>query len=184
MKKTLFIVLLIFSFVAAKASHIVGGEMALVHQPSASSFFRYKIEMILYYDVKFGDTGGDRTALVRIFRKKDNTRVLDITLNAQGPFSSPLPGGYAIGTAVKYFQPECSDQSIETNRVFYESTEFELSPALFSDPEGYYMVYERCCRNYTITNIFSQNPNNGSSKYDNIAGQIFYLEFPSVIKDG
>jgi hypothetical protein len=180
MRRALFIVTFMLPLMGAKASHIVGGEMALVH--IENTLYRYKIEMILYYDAKFGATGGDRTALVRIFRKRDNSRVFDIVLNAEGPISSI--GGFAIGTPVKYFQPECSNGSIETNRVFYQSVEFELSPDLFSDPEGYYMVYERCCRNYSITNIFSQDPNNPNSTYDKIAGQIFYLEFPPVIKAG
>jgi hypothetical protein len=56
-----------------------------------------------------------------------------------------------------------------------------LSPETFNDPEGYYVAWERCCRNYSITNIFSDDP---STQTGNSAGQTFLLEFPPVVKDG
>lgn len=182
MKKPLLIFLLLLTAVAAHASHIVGGEMALVHVGGTSPFL-YRIELILYYDFQNGDTGGDPTIFLRIFRKRDHQPALNglITLTAAGPRHPQL--GYAIGEPVEYFQPECSDGSIETNRVFYESPTLTLSPADFSDPMGYYIVWERCCRNYDITNIFSEDPN-GGGVYSRIAGQIFYLEFPPVIVNG
>ncbi len=55
-----------------------------------------------------------------------------------------------------------------------------LSDSRFNDPQGYYIVWERCCRNYAITNIYSENPDVSSRA----AGQTFYLEFPPVVKNG
>jgi hypothetical protein len=177
MKKLLLIFLFLAMFTAAKASHIVGGEMALVHVPGSP--YTYKLELILYYDFKNGATGGDSQITARIFRKRDH----QIMPSSSSPLGIILlPTNTTVGTPVEYYQPECSDGSIETNRVFYESVTMILSPEIFNDPEGYYIVWERCCRNYVITNIFSEDP--AVSNYANIAGQIFYLEIPPVVKNG
>lgn len=186
MRRLLYLLTLLLSSFATQASHIVGGELALVHIQGKQ--YRYRVEMILYYDVLNGDTGGDSFATVRIFSKRNNLAITDIDLYPEGQLI-PLPNGgsYALGTKVEYFQPACSDGSIETNRVFYKSVEFELPPSVYNDPLGYYMVYERCCRNYSIDNIVSDQPSrigNVLQNYESVAGQIFYLEFPPVIKDG
>lgn len=83
-------------------------------------------------------------------------------------------------TNVGYTQPECSNGEIQTNKITYTSL-VDLPAANYSDAAGYYISWERCCRNYTITNIYSQNP----AVPSNIAaGQTFYLEFPAVTKNG
>jgi hypothetical protein len=160
-----------------EASHIVGGEMALVHVPGSP--YTYRLELILYYDFKNGLTGGDPTISVRIFRKRDH----QVMPSTAAPLTLILTTVTTVGTPVEYFQPDCSDQSIETNRVFYQSAVITLSPDIYNDPLGYYLAWERCCRNYVITNIYSESPDAGAS-YNRIAGQIFYLEIPPVVKDG
>ncbi len=45
-------------------------------------------------------------------------------------------------------------------------------------------MWERCCRNYAITNIISRQPEAGAIIDPNAAGQTFYLEFPPVVKNG
>jgi hypothetical protein len=165
MKRLLLVFILLLLFVPAKASHIVGGEFELLWISGNT----YRVNMILYYDDLLGETGGDASVTIRFFRKRDNAIILNsLTLF---PISD---------TPVEYFQPECSDGSIETGKVVYTTT-VELSPAIYNDPDGYYMAWERCCRNYVINNIYSENPNAGGTR---IAGQTFYLEFPPVIKNG
>ena len=181
MKRLLLGFLFFCSFLPAIGSHIVGGEMALVHVDGSP--YSYRFQLILYYDFKNGETGGDANVFIRIFRKSNHQPVNGtqlIQLTAEGPRH---PSGYAIGTPVEYFQPVCSDGSMETNRVFYQSNVIILSPELYNDPGGYYVVWERCCRNYNITNIYTEDPNNGGI-YPRIAGQIFYLEFPAVVQNG
>lgn len=186
MKRFLFILVFSVLIISANASHIVGGELAWVHVPGTK--YTYRVEMILYYDVLNGDLGGDLSAIVRIFSKRTNTGLYNVILQAEGEINSTDPDHpFAIGLPVQYFQPTCSNGSIKTNAVFYKSGEFELSPDTYNDPEGYYLAYERCCRNYSITNIVSDEPLRDGAillNYDRVAGQTFYLEFPPIIKNG
>ncbi|MEM7107892.1 MAG: hypothetical protein AAF519_06675 [Bacteroidota bacterium] len=148
----------------ALGSHIVGGEFELLHVQD----FQYRLNMILYFDAIFGNPGAlDNQVTVDIYRKSDDQRIRTVTL--------PL-----IQTSdVLYSNPACTDDSVlETDRIFYSAT-IQLSPSLYDDPEGYYISWQRCCRNYQITNAVSNPPDAGV-----FAGQTFYLEFPPVTKDG
>src|SRR5690606_18705701 len=109
----------------------------------------------------------DPSVNARIFRKRDDAVMMEVYL----PFASE--------TAVDYTQPACSNGEIVTSRMVY-TTVVTLSPQQYADAEGYYLSWERCCRNYSITNIYSDDPA-VSGRY---AGQTFYLEFPPVVKDG
>ena len=63
--------------------------------------------------------------------------------------------------------------SLSTRKLVY-TNEITLSPATYSNPAGYYVAVERCCRNCTISNIVSPGG----------AAQTFYLEFPAVVRNG
>jgi len=161
LKRLLLLTLLIST--PAWASHIVGGEFELLHVDGNT----YRLNLNLYFDVINGNPGAlDPQAEVRIFRKSDNAIMMDVTL----PFVSQ--------TRVEYFQPACSSGEIITDKIVYTST-IVLQDDIFNDPGGYYIAWERCCRNYTISNILSNDPQTGGQH----AGQTFYLEFPPVIKN-
>lgn len=163
MKKIILILVCLWAFPVA-ASHIVGGEFEIVH----ISGTRYRINLILYFDELNGSLGArDPSVDARIFRKRDNALMMDVFL----PFASQSP--------VSYTQPACSNGEIVTSRIVYTGV-VTLSPQQFSDAQGYYLSWERCCRNYKITNIYSDDPLSGG-RY---AGQTFYLEFPPVVKNG
>lgn len=165
MKRILLLAFCIFAL-PVLASHIVGGEFEIKH----ISGNIYRVNMILYFDVHHGNPGAkDGEVRVRIFRKSDNTPVLTLTL----PLISE--------EHVEYSQPECSVGELETEKIIY-STQVVFSDALFSDPGGYYIAWERCCRNYGIDNIYSQDPAMGPAAL--YAGQTFYLEFPPIVKNG
>ena len=76
---------------------------------------------------------------------------------------------YEAESLVPYTNPACTNSRLVTNRIVY-STTIDLDPGSFSDPEGYYMVWERCCRNNIVTNIILPDQ----------TGQTFYLEFPAI----
>lgn len=161
------ILLILFCVLAlpVMASHIVGGEFELIHL----SGNQYQLNMILYFDEVNGNPlAEDPNIIARIFRKKDNAVMMDVNL--------PL----VERTNVAYTQPKCTIGELKTRRILYSAV-VTLSNANFSDPEGYYVAWERCCRNYQITNIYSENTQMGGTIY---AGQAFYLEFPPVTKNG
>lgn len=163
MRKILLTFLLLIVF-PVFASHIVGGEFELIH----ISGNQYRLNLIIYFDQKNGAPGAkDPSATVSIFRKRDNVLMSSITLVLSDESNVP------------YTQPECSKGELVTRKLVYTNL-LTLSPDHFNDPEGYFVVWERCCRNYSITNIFSGNPQLGQTA----AGQTFYLEFPPVVKNG
>jgi hypothetical protein len=148
-----------------KASHIVGGEFELLH----INDFSYRLNLVLYFDQLNGQSGAkDPSATVTIYQSFDNKRMLTLTL--------PLTNE----SNVSYTQPSCSNGELVTLRLLYTSL-LTLDPGLFNHPGGYYVSWERCCRNYNISNIFSLDPTTSSIGY---AGQTFYLEFPPVVKNG
>jgi hypothetical protein len=156
---------LYFLALPAMGTHIVGGEFEIRHLDN----YQYRVYLNIYFDVVNGDpTAQDATADVRIFRKRDNARMRDLELY----LVDDLP--------VSYTQPACTNDKVITKKLIYRSAIITLSPDLYNDPDGYYIAWQRCCRNYSISNIYSLPPDINR----NFAGQTFYLEFPSVTRDG
>lgn len=164
MRKILVILFILACKLSVFASHIVGGEFELLHEEG----FTYRLNLVLYFDDINGSPGArDQRDTVYFYRKSDNFNL-----------------GYTIlqvdeDSNVEYSNPACDpDNSIlRTSRILYTNV-VDLED--FTDPGGYYVSWARCCRNYTISNIFSGDP-----RFDGIsAGQTFYLEFPPVTRDG
>jgi hypothetical protein len=156
--KILFLMTILLSFLtSAHASHIVGGEIEMKHVAGNE----YRITLNLYFDAVNGLEGAiDEINFVNVFRKNDNFFM-----------------GYAhlpkiSDTPITYTDPRCAVGSLRTRHIVYEQI-FTLPAADFSDPQGYYLSWERCCRNSIIENI-----NNPSS-----AAQVFYMEFPPVTQN-
>lgn len=179
MKRLILVLLSLFSL-PVMGTHIVGGEFEFLFRgvDPANGQFRYHLSLILYFDRINGSEGArDEEILIRIFRKRDNAVMHDNILLL-----------YSDARDVGYYKPECSSgNSIQTDRIYYTymigntQAEYRLDPDDFDDPQGYYIAWERCCRNYGITNVYSEDPNTGSTRY---AGQTFYLEFPPLRKNG
>ena len=154
----LFSIILQLAFtVSLHATHIVGGEFELIY----INDFNYQLNLIQYFDDVNGALGAEEQFTdVSIFRKSDNAFVSSVRLFNVG------------STFVPYTNPECADARLVTRRIVY-TAEIQLPPSTYNDAEGYYMVYERCCRNGTISNL--TNPLE--------TGQTFYLEFPAVTQN-
>ncbi|GAB3575093.1 hypothetical protein GCM10027578_38720 [Spirosoma luteolum] len=137
------------------ATHIVGGELELQRLTSTGTA-THRINMNLYFDAVNGNAGAnDATVTVFIFRKRDNAIM----------GSADLP---RVSTQyVNYTNPSCALSELQTLLIRY-SADVTFSQTL-NDPDGYYMSWERCCRNNIISNII--NPG--------AAGSVFYLEFPA-----
>ncbi len=160
-KKSIFWSLLVFLLLVSSpifATHIVGGEFELLHEQGN----RYRLRLILYNDDVNGNPGAiDPNAQVFIWSKRNDRLIMSVNL----PYFSRV--------AVPYTNPACAIAQLVTSKVVYE-TSVILNSYDFSDAEGYYVSYERCCRNNIISNIESPDA----------AGQTFYLEFPPVVRNG
>src|SRR5690606_2889916 len=160
----LILVLLSLFSLPVMGTHIVGGEFEFLFRgvDPANGQFRYHLSLILYFDRINGSEGArDEEILIRIFRKRDNAVMHDNILLL-----------YSDARDVGYYKPECSSgNSIQTDRIYYTymigntQAEYRLDPDDFDDPQGYYIAWERCCRNYGITNVYSEDPNTGSTRY-------------------
>ncbi|MDN4167020.1 gliding motility-associated C-terminal domain-containing protein [Cytophagales bacterium LB-30] len=149
-----------FSF-SSQATHLVGGEFELIHIEG----IRYLLRQNQYFDAFGGNTDNiinqEFNTEVHIFSKR--THELLAIVNLVRTSLSTVP----------YSNPTCDDNTIKTYKLVYES-EITLSESIYNDPDGYYVSWERCCRNNTIQNI--ETPES--------TGQTFYMEFPAVVRNG
>ncbi len=150
---------LLFSFFKANATHIVGGQLFITENSGALN--NYRIGLTMYFDALNGNPGAeDASVNIYVFRKRDNAAI--------GYVQAPK----IERKSVSYANPQCGISTLQTYMITY-SADVRLEKNSFDDPQGYYMVWDRCCRNGTITNI--KNPAD--------AGSLFYLEFPPLIKN-
>jgi gliding motility-associated-like protein len=159
-KNYAFIFLLFFATIQASATHIVGGEFQLRHKGLRGP--EYTLTLNLYFD----EINGSRDAedpIVRaaVFSKRTNQLITNFVL----PKVSQQQ--------VSYSNPTCTNSRLRTRQITY-SADISLNASTFNDAEGYYVIWERCCRNVVISNI--NNPG--------AAGNTFYMEFPAVTSDG
>ncbi len=157
MKKILSTILFLSSFFVVSASHIVGGNFDLIKIRG----IQYKINLTLYFDDLNGiPTAEDQQIQIAVYDKENNALMDTRTLQqVQDVF-------------VEYENPSCALPSqIRTRKIVYTS-DLILSADDYNNNDGYYIVWERCCRNGVIDNI--QTP-------DEI-GMVFYMEFPPVDK--
>lgn len=158
MKKFCLCFLLFCSVISAEATHIVGGGFAY----NRISGNQYRFTLTLYFDFINGSVGAkDQEVVCHIFRKQDNVYMDSIVL--------PLDDSTVF---LPYNNPGCNAvTNLKTQVLTYSSIVF-LSNSRYNSPAGYYLIWERCCRNHIISNI--QNPES--------TGQTFYMEFPPVFR--
>jgi hypothetical protein len=151
----------LFLFVLVRLAycwHIVGGEIEF----ETVEVGLYKITLIQYRDAAQTENQFYENSLaVALFSNKTNERIETFTLALD------------TITDVPYSNQECSIAKLQTKKVVYFGV-FELDPMSFAEEEGYYLSYERCCRNLSIVNIV--NPSGTGMKY--------VLEIPPLWKDG
>jgi len=158
LKKILFLILFVLFLTSAQATHIVGGEIEMTHLGGTI----YRFTLNLYFDEVNGDPLAiDEYIFPAVFRKSDNAYIGYITL----PKISDIP--------IPYTDPKCAVGSLKTRHITY-SGNFNLASTNLTDPQGYYISWERCCRNRIIENIIEPER----------AGQTFYMEFPALIRNG
>ncbi|QIP14525.1 gliding motility-associated C-terminal domain-containing protein [Spirosoma aureum] len=140
-----------------RATHIVGGELELRYLGPQSAY-SHRINLNLYFDDVNGDQGADDGRVsVGVFSKRTNELIGFVPLNR------------VSSEYVPYTNNSCQTAMLRT-RLIRHTLDINLDPNVFNDPGGYYLSWERCCRNSSIVNL--QNPGD--------AGSTFYLEFPAL----
>lgn len=163
MRKLYLFILLLFVCVSSSfATHIVGGEIELLAIKDQANI-SHRVNLNLYFDNINGSVGAiDQNLTLGIFRKRDNFFM--------GYVIVPLVNS----SLIPYTNPTCSQSNQVQTRLLQYSTLIYLNPDEFSDSQGYYIVWERCCRNNIISNIVLPQE----------AASVFYLSFPPLKKDG
>lgn len=167
MTKQLYTILTILSLLEflpliSNADHIVGGELLMRPQGNPGIF---EVTLIQFWDKKNlqeptpdGNGNRDEFAELFIYRKRDNQ------------FKQQVRVRYLSSEIIPYQNKACANlRSLNTVIGTYKGN-VTLSEQDYNDPDGYYIVWERCCRNSDINNI----------KLPGDMGMVFYIEFPPV----
>ncbi|OJV14342.1 MAG: hypothetical protein BGO21_16550 [Dyadobacter sp. 50-39] len=146
----------------AYANHIVGGELQMKPAGAPNT---YEITLIQFWDqnnliVPTPDNGGNRDVMAYLYiYQKSNKR-----------YKATVKLDYLSTEQITYQNRACANsRSLNTSIGYYKGNIY-LDPANFSDPGGYFIAWERCCRNGDINNIEKPGDN----------GMVFYLEFPPL----
>ncbi len=130
------------------ASHIVGGDIGY----RCLGNNRYEITLNVYRDCFYGasDAPFDNPAMLGIFNPRTRTLIQQFSI----PFTQE-------DTLRGLFQDRCL--LIPQDVCVHTSTYRDTITLMFS-PDGYQIVYQRCCRNQTIANVV--NPLETGATYD------------------
>jgi gliding motility-associated-like protein len=155
-RKTLVILFLFISFLST-ATHLVGGEFRLYYLGRGS---QYQLTLTTYFD-EISTIPKDDNIWVGIYRKSNDEQVGD---DIQLPLTSS-------SRFLDYSNDECIEVTSNlVTRVLEYGARVIISADDYNDPEGYYVVWQRCCRNAAITNIGVPDSE----------GMTFYMEFPGT----
>ena len=151
---------MLFLFICSNAFslHIAGGDMEIRHVTG----YQYRLYLNLFFDeINARPEYRDDVVEVTVFEKGTNRLMMTVTM----PLREQKLLEYAI--------VDCQSEELKISKILYYQ-DLQLDPATFNHPQGYYAVWERCCRSKNISNIALPEE----------AGQAFYLEFPAVVKAG
>src|SRR6185437_3388419 len=152
MKAIIIFFLTTLIFFSSKADHIVGGEISLIHQTGN----QYLLTVNFYDSAQF-----DNYIYVTSFSKRNNSYKESFYLPVISNVQLPNVGN------------NCSDGYFSVRLIQYQAT-ITLDTSKYNDTLGYYLSFERCCRNHYIKNIANASG----------AGSVYYLEFPAIKKNG
>ncbi len=144
--------LLLFSTDSVMAAHIVGGDFSYRHISGDT----YEIKMKMYRDCGGGGAPFENTLFVSVFDKGTN--------QAKKLIQMPRVSTYRIR-----FNTGCTSPQLRCVEVGIFVGQFTMPKDEFNNTDGYYVSWERCCRNDIIKNII--NP--GATP------MAFYMELPS-----
>ena len=130
----------------------------MIHVGDENSF-TYEVKLVQYFDcAQTANPGPDNLITYSIFRKSDGAFMRDGTMFITNQEFVP------------YTNPDCALGFLCTLKVEY-SHEITLDPEEFSHPDGYVIVWERCCRNWETKNLVNPGWN----------GMTYTLYFPPIV---
>jgi gliding motility-associated-like protein len=144
------------------ANHIVGGELQMKATGLAGNF---EISLI-----QFWDQNNLIIPTPTVAGNRDVDVVLYIYQKSNKLYKTSVKLSYLRTEQITYQNRACaSSRSLNTSVGYYKGSVY-LDPAQYNDPGGYFIAWERCCRNDDINNI--EDPGD--------SGMVFYLEFPPL----
>jgi gliding motility-associated-like protein len=143
--------LLIISSTLVEAAHIIGGDFSVEYIENSSTNLRPELK--LFRDCNGGGADFDQTINITIYDSNSDT------IFATFEMSDPVIENIELG----------DDCYTPTGLVCVEQGTYTTEISLAYNPGGYYMAWERCCRNAVITNI--ENPDS--------EGMVFVCTIPS-----
>lgn len=155
MKQLLTLALILCSFCSG-ATHIVGGGFSIRWVGGDD----YEITLKVFRDCLNGEAAFNDILFIGVF-SKSNDLLQDTFGLSLGEQDTP---NFAGSNCPKIFTGELGCTEIGTYRRI-----IRLPAAMYNEPAGYYVSWERCCRNNIIRNI--ANPGK--------AGMTFYMEIPA-----
>lgn len=146
-----FLALLFLPFFA-QATHIVGGEMTYTYLGNDL----YRIRLDIFRDCYNGVPWFDDPASIGVFLLSNDSLVQEVLVDL-----SPVLNDTIDPTLN-------SDCFVVPPNVCVHTTSYTTTVSLPYDPNGYHIVYQRCCRNNTISNLIA--PEDVGATYSIIVG--------------
>lgn len=158
--KAYFILPLFLLFFNLKShAYLVGGEFQLTELNSSGL---YDVQLNLYVEaIEYARTPifkKDQALDAYIYRKSDTTVMDILTLTKDEDY------------LIEYKNDTCRIAQASVNKITFNIKGGYQFSSFYNDSEGYYIVWDRCCRNASVSNI--ENLFEG--------GMVFYLHFPPI----
>ncbi len=133
----------------AQADHIIGGDITLQATGTSGD---YRLAVHLFVDRTHpSSTQPDPFLACHIYRTRDNVR-----MNTVNTFLSNTKNLYESDNI-------CASQVKLQLSMWTYDRPVNLPAATYNDPGGYYVIFQRCCRNASVTNVL--NPSRTGSAF-------------------
>lgn len=142
----IFLFSLVFSF-ETSGKHIIGGEVTYVCNGDGT----YTFTMFVYRDCSTDGAPYDSPAFFSIFRQNGNSYTNINTLQVD------------IANGIQNIPPPEDPCVIPPANICVQEAQYTFTVSLPTIDDSYHVVYQRCCRNNTISNIV--NPEDAGATY-------------------
>ncbi|MEM9886528.1 MAG: hypothetical protein AAF849_11605, partial [Bacteroidota bacterium] len=149
MKINILIAFLLLVFGSLEARHIIGGEITYECLGTVGGGVRYKFTMLIYRDCACTNCAPfDEVAAIGIYQCGVNQECGN--LNTMDIFSRER---VEVEDIQNVNPPDFPCLEIPPN-ICVQKGRYEFEKTLPLSDESYHIIYQRCCRNVTINNIF------------------------------